>query len=80
MSCPCHTCLLFIDPARIMTMFYNKASQMDPHVSCLVVPVTGATELSDKSSFKIDLSLILIGVTRAALDKGIYWSTSSRSI
>ncbi len=39
-SCPCHTCLLFIDPACIMTMFWNKALHMDPHVSCLVDPVT----------------------------------------
>ncbi len=23
-----------------MTMFYNEASQMDPHVSCLVDPIT----------------------------------------
>ncbi len=39
-SCPCHTCLLFIDPACIMTMFWNKALHMDPHVSRLVRPVT----------------------------------------
>ncbi len=39
-SCPCHTCLLFIDPAYIMTMFWNKALHMDPHVSRLVRPVT----------------------------------------
>ncbi len=39
-SCPCHTCLLFIDPACIITMFWNKASQMDPHVSRLGHPVT----------------------------------------
>ncbi len=39
-SCPCHTCLLVIDPACIKTMFWNKASQMDPHVSRLVHHVT----------------------------------------
>ncbi len=39
-SCPCHTCLLFIDPACIKTMFWNKASQMDLHVSHLVHHVT----------------------------------------
>ncbi len=39
-SCPCHTCLQFIDPACIMTMFWNKSLHLDPHVSRLVRPVT----------------------------------------
>ncbi len=45
-SCPCHTCLLFIDPACIKTMFWNKASQMDPHV--LFAPLQS---FSNKSTF-----------------------------
>jgi len=38
-SCLGHTCLLFIDLACIMTMFWNKALHMEPHVSHLVWPV-----------------------------------------
>ncbi len=51
MSCPCHTCLLFIDPACIKTMFWNKASQMDPHVSRLVRPVTEYSATQGYSGF-----------------------------
>ncbi len=50
-SCPCHTCFLFIDPACIKTMFWNKASQMDPHVSRLVHPVTEYSATQGSSGF-----------------------------
>ncbi len=50
-SCPCHTCLLFIDPACIMTMFWNKALHMDPHVSRLVRPVTEYSATQGSSGF-----------------------------
>ncbi len=50
-SCPCHTCLLFIDPACIMTMFWNKTLHMDPHVSRLIDPVTEYSAKQGSSSF-----------------------------
>ncbi len=50
-SCSCHTCLLFIDPACIMTMLWNKAFHMDPHVSRLVRPVTEYSATRGSSGF-----------------------------
>ncbi len=50
-SCPCPTCLLFIDPACIKTMFWNKASQMDPHVSRLCHSVTEYSAPRGSSGF-----------------------------
>ncbi len=40
MSRLCHTCLLVFDPACVLTMSFNKAMRMDPHVSRLSCPVT----------------------------------------
>ncbi len=43
-----------------MTMFYNKASQMDPHVSRLVVPVTVSDHIgSEKSGIGALISKLL---------------------
>ncbi len=67
-SCPCHTCLLFIDPACIMTMFWNKALHMDPHVSCLVDPVTeysapqGSSNFSDQHFSGMDTTRLLFAL------------------
>ncbi len=36
-----------------MTMFYNKASQMDPHVSRLVVPVTDMEDKSRRNNVRL---------------------------
>ncbi len=41
-SCPCHTCLLFSDPAWIWPRFIIKSLHLDPHVSRLVRLVTPA--------------------------------------
>ncbi len=68
MSCPCHTCLRFIDPACIMTMFWNKALHMDPHVSRLVRPVTeysatqGSSNFSDQHFSGMDTTRLLFAL------------------
>ncbi len=68
MSCSCHTCLRFIDPACIMTMFWNKALHMDPHVSRLVRPVTeysatqGSSNFSDQHFSGMDTTRLLFAL------------------
>ncbi len=51
MSCPYHTCLPLFDPACLLTMFLNKAQQMDPHVSRLVGSVTEYSATQGSSGF-----------------------------
>ncbi len=51
MSCPYHTCLPLFDPACSLTMFLNKAQQMDPLASCLVGSVTEYSAMQGSSGF-----------------------------
>ncbi len=68
MSFPYHTCLPLFDSACLLTMFINKAQQMDPLASCLVGSVTEYSATQGSSSFSeehwpgMDTSRILLAL------------------